>query len=363
MGAISEAAATLPLDTLEIAASGLASPVSDHPTGALLNRQANPWTPAQEFRETLVRDALMHDRGLAVIVRDGTGQVRELHRLLPGTVSIELDQLSAEPHYRVSASPASQTAVGGTLHFKDVIDLRCPVGMDGVTCHSPFRDCREAIGLALALEKHGAKLFANGGRPSGILKLAGKYGSDALKKAKAAWQAATAGDNAGGTAVLGEGDDFKPLAFSSVDSQFAELRAFQIIEIARAFRINPILLGDMGRATFSNSSEIFRQFLTLTLRPWLTRIEQELALKLLNDDERGHLSFAHDVDDLSLPGLKDRAAAYGQLVGVVYTPNEIRRWEGLPPHKDGNKLESPHVQSPGKTPADPAPTDPSANNE
>ena len=50
---------------------------------------------------------------------------------------------------------------------------------------SPIDDCREAIGLALAMERHQAQLFANGARPGGMLKLQGRLPPATLERLQA----------------------------------------------------------------------------------------------------------------------------------------------------------------------------------
>ena len=130
------------------------------------------------------------------------------------------------------------------------------------------------------------------------------------------------------------------------DAQFAELRAFQLAEIARAFRVPPVLLQDYGRATWANSAEMGRQFVNFTLAPWLAKIEGEFALKLLSDEERGHLCLEHDTDALTNadPVARAQAAQAFRSAGVM-TANELRRLENLPPHADGDALTNPYVDT------------------
>ncbi len=83
----------------------------------------------------------------------------------------------------------------------------------------------------------------------------------------ASWQSAHSGNNAGGTAVIEEDGDFTPLTSNSVDLQFQELRAFQLLEIARGIAVPPMLIMDFGRATWSNSESMAQAFLTFGLLP------------------------------------------------------------------------------------------------
>jgi HK97 family phage portal protein len=117
---------------------------------------------------------------------------------------------------------------------------------------APIKTGRGAIGLAKALEDHAGRLMRNGARPSGILSFPNRPIPQALSAMKTAWNAATTGRASGGTAVLTDGAKWEALAFSSVDAQFQEMRAFQILEIARLFGIPPVFLQELGRATWDN---------------------------------------------------------------------------------------------------------------
>jgi HK97 family phage portal protein len=123
----------------------------------------------------------------------------------------------------------------------------------------------------------------SGGRPSGILSFADKLGSETATRIKASWKAATSGREAGGTK---EGGRFQPLAFSSVDAQFAQMREFQVLEIARAFGVPPPFLGEHGRATWANYEQSSRQLCTFTLMPWFKTWESAYRRVLLTDAER-----------------------------------------------------------------------------
>jgi HK97 family phage portal protein len=296
VSALSEASGQLSLNLFRRGPNGSHEQEVNHPVVGLLSRTANPWTTAQQFREQLVRDALLHGDGFGYIVRDGSGAPRELHRLRPSAVVVMEDTVTSEPIYRINAVNHS---IAGVVGRDNIIHIRAGLADDGITGVSPIHEARDAIGLALQLEAHAARLFANGGRPSGILSFPQKLGAEVAKRIKASWQAATGGSNSGGTAVLEEGGTFVPLAFSSVDAQYMELRAFAVTEIARAFRVPPIFIQDFGRATWSNSSEMGRMFLSYSLQPWLTRIEGEFALKLLTPQEREELFLEYDTDDIT----------------------------------------------------------------
>jgi HK97 family phage portal protein len=115
---------------------------------------------------------------------------------------------------------------------------------------------REAIGLAITLERHAGRLFGNSARPSGLLSLKGTVTPDALSKAKASWQATHGGENSGGTAVVPADASWQSITLNSVDSQFNEMRLFAISEIARLFRVPPSLLFQLERVTHTNAEQL-----------------------------------------------------------------------------------------------------------
>lgn len=47
------------------------------------------------------------------------------------------------------------------------------LGFDGLVGYSPIAMTKHAIGMAIATEEYGAKFFANGATPSGILEYPG----------------------------------------------------------------------------------------------------------------------------------------------------------------------------------------------
>ena len=97
---------------------------------------------------------------------------------------------------------------------------------------APIKQAREAIGLCMAMEKHAGRLFGNGARPGGVLKVKGKLTDPVYERLKKSWGSGHSGENSGRTAILEDGADFQALTFNSVDLQFQELRGFQVIEIA-----------------------------------------------------------------------------------------------------------------------------------
>ena len=326
---ISETIGALPAKLYDRADKAVAQ---DHPAHRLIHDEANEWTSAAQLRTDLTCDALLHGAGYAHVVRLGDETAYELHRIEPGKVTRN-SELDGEPFYLVSTD-------NGQVRYS-YRDILCIQSFGGV---SPITLAREAIALAISFEAHIGSIFANGGRPSGVIKSPKVLDVDAKKKLAASWFNTHGGKSAGGTAILDEDMDYMQLSMSLADTQFAENRLEQIREIARAFRIPAPMLGELSRATWSNLEQLNRQFLQTTLNPWLKQWSWAYACVLLTPEEREDHYIEFVTDDLLTTDGAARAASYGQYRSMgVMSANEVRAGLNLPPHADGNDLQNPYT--------------------
>lgn len=337
--AVCEAVGGLPLHVYEKGAGDSRSRANGHPAYALLREQANDWTPAPALIEQVTRDALLWGNGFAFINR-ADGIPRELIRLQPNAVTVELDTLASEPIYRLTAGTQQRI-----IDRRDVLHIAAP-SIDGVSGASPVTQCREAIALCMTMERHAARLFGRGARPSGLLSFPQKLGADTAKRIKASWQAAHAGEASGGTAVLEDGGTFQALTLNSVDAQFLQIWQHSILEICRIYRVPPHLVFELGRATWSNAAEMGASFLRFTLDRWLKAWQGEVRLKLIAPEDRDRFYAEFLTDDLLRSDFATRATAYGQYRSMgVMTANEVRAGLNLAPLPEGDTLQNPYTTS------------------
>src|SRR5690606_39804347 len=104
----------------------------------------------------------------ALIVRSAVRrEVREIIPIRPDRVTVQVDD-DLTVRYRISGADREFTA-------REILHLR-GLSTDGFMGLSPITVAREAIGLAIATQNHGAALFRNGARPGGVLEHPGKIG-------------------------------------------------------------------------------------------------------------------------------------------------------------------------------------------
>jgi HK97 family phage portal protein len=203
------------------------------------------------------------------------------------------------------------------------------LGFDGLIGYSPIAIAKNAVGLAIATEEYGAKFFANGAAPGGVLEHPGTIKDP--QKVKESWNAAYQGSqNAHRVAVLEEGMKYQPIGISPEQAQFLETRKFQINEIARIFRVPPHMLADLEKSSFSNIEQQSLEFVKYTLDPWVVRWEQSMCRALLMESEKPIVFIKFNVDGLLRGDYVSRMNGYATARQNGWmSANDIRELENL----------------------------------
>ena len=324
--AISETTASLPLILFKRNDEDR-NTAPDHPLYRVLHDQANPQMSALEFREFTQAAVLLRGNAYARIVRGYDGQVRELWPLSPDRVTV----------LRVPGNKLAYeyTDENGTVHRllqSEVFHLRHRLGDDGVLGVSPITAARGVVELAMAESDHGVNTFRNGAKTLGVLKFPGKLKPEQRAAIRESWASQHAGGaNAGKTAVLEEGVDYQALSMTLEDAEWIAARQFSVEEVARLFRVPPTVIGDLRHGNYSNSVEMARQFVTMTLRRHLVAWEQAIASQLLTEAGRRTYFAQHQVEGLLRGDSANRAAFYTAGIAAGYLlPSEARALEDLP---------------------------------
>lgn len=330
---ITETLGTLPVHVYRRGGDDYRKRAPEHPAYKLVNGQVSSWRSAGELRELVTRDALLHGAGFAVILRNGEGIPRGLEYVLAPAVTVETDDATGEPSYRINLKGGGHR----TYAASDILHIRSPLG-------SAIHQGRAAIGLSLILERRAANLFKNGARPGGVIELPDTVGGTTASNILAGWSLAFSGDGNGLPAVLEKGASYKNVPYSSTDEQFIENRKFALSEIARVFNIPPIFLQDYERGTWSNSEEMGRQFLNYCLSTWIRRWEDEIHLKLFTEAEQEDFYAEFLIDELLRGDIEKRTKAYSlQIAARILNPNEARARENLPPYAGGDEYANPNT--------------------
>ena len=313
----------------------------NHSLYRLLHDEPNPEMTSFVFRETLMTHLLLWGNAYAQIIRNGKGEVIALYPLMPNRMTVDRDSNGKlyYKYYRGSDEAIRSKEYEVILSPGDVLHIP-GLGFDGLVGYSPIAMAKNAIGLAIATEEFGAKFFANGAAPSGVLEHPGTIKDPT--KVREAWQSQFGGSsNSGKVAVLEEGMKYTPISISPEQAQFLETRKFQINEIARIFRVPPHMVGDLEKSSFSNIEQQSLEFVKYTLEPWLVRWEQSMIRSLLTPSEKQKYFIKFNVDGLLRGDYASRMSGYATARQNGWmSANDIRELENLDriPTEDGGDL-------------------------
>ena len=336
---LAESVAGLPLHLYRYR-GGRKEKAFDNPMYKLLHDEPNPEMSSYTFRETMMAHLLLSGNAYAQKIRNGKGELIALYPLMPNRMTVYRNE-RGQIEYLYARSEEDAKAGNSTIRLSADSVFHIPgLGFNGLVGFSPIDMAKNAVGAAMAVEEYGAKFFANGAAPSGVLEHPGTLKDP--EKLRQTWNAAFGGSaNANKTAVLEEGMKYHPISISPEQAQFLETRKFQLNEIARIFRIPPHMIGDLEKSSFSNIEQQSLEFVMYTLNSWLTRWEQAMHRSLLVGSEKEEYFWKFNVDGLLRGDYKSRMEGYaiGRQNGWM-SANDIHRLEDMDliPAEDGGDM-------------------------
>jgi HK97 family phage portal protein len=295
---------------------------------AQLLRNPHPDMTSLELWETVYSHLCLWGNAYLRVLRNQNNRITELWPIHPGRVKAGRESENGTKVYQVD---------GGEEPHTDKTILHIPgFGYDGISGVSPIRFARQAVGLGLAAEEYGAKLFGSGSLASGILQTEQRLKPEQADALKTRWKSRASGlNNAHDVVVLDSGAKFQQLSIPPEDAQFIESRRFQITEVARMYGIPPHMMMETDRST-SWGTGIEQQaigFNVYDLRRWYQRVEQRLTRLLTPADAYA----AYSVEGLLRGDSAQRAGFYTQMFHLgVFSTNDIRRLENLAPVDGGD---------------------------
>jgi len=272
------------------------------------------------FFEYVMYSVLTDGNAYVQIVRDNSANPVQLIPLNPDYVNIFIKE--NELFYQMDGGSVLDSA--DVLHIKLITD-------DGIEGLSPIDQCAKAINWNLSIEEFGSTFFKNGAKPSSVLSTDRALSETAIERLKNSFNSSYAKlKSSNSTIILEEGLTFKPISISPEQAQFLASRQFGIEEIARIFNIPPHMLKDLSKSSFNNIEMQSQEYVTYTLMPYLTRIEQEMNLKLFRTNELGKTFVEFNVNGLLRGDVKTRNEAYKTAIQNGYMSiNEVRQKENL----------------------------------
>ena len=317
--------------------------VPEHDVQRIFWGHPNPYQTPFAFKRMLMGHLALRGNCYARIVRGREGP--ELWPLHPDRVSgpelLESGRLRYE--YMRPDNGRKEPLIAG----RDIMALT-GLSSDGLRGLALSQIAEESIGLSMATENHGAKLFGKGVRLAGVLKTPGIMGQPARDALSKSFR-----DNYGdfGLPVLEQGMEFQSIGMSSEDAQFLETRKFEVSDIARWFGVPPHMIGDVERSTSwgTGIENQTIQFVTDCMLPWVVLWEQTIRETFI-DDPAEYVKF--NVNSRLRADSKTRFDIYAlAIANGIYSPNDCRALEDENPREGGDTYVDPSLRGSGTAPA------------
>jgi HK97 family phage portal protein len=216
------------------------------------------------------------------------------------------------------------------------------LSLDGVLGASPIRLAREAIGLSLATEEAAARLWGSGGVPREAIRIPGITQPEQWEQWRAVVERVRGGlEGSHRVQVLPAEWQLDRIGIPPADAEYIETRRFQILDIARIYRVPPHMLGLLEKSSYASIEQQAIEFVQHALLPWLRRIEQAIRRDVIPPWEPD-LYAEHLVDGLLRGDIESRYRAYAiaRQWGWM-SANEIRARENMEPIPGGDRYLEP----------------------
>nr|DAN76509.1 MAG TPA: portal protein [Caudoviricetes sp.] len=319
---ISSSVANLPIAVLFIDKQGNKKQRNNHRLNVVFQ---NMLLSRFQFIHNLVKDVITSGNAFAYIHRDNGGNVKQITYMQPTEVQVVYNKQKGELYYQIPSISKQKIEPYDMLHLA----MNSKDGIVGTSTLSLMNRTLKGAGYA---EKTALNLFENNGQsPRGILTVESQLSPKQREDIKSNW-ASNLSSN--GVCVLQGNMRYQSLSATANDQQLLESRKFHQEQICQFLGIPPQLLG-MGEP--KNIEELTNQFLTFTLQPIITLLEEEFTRKLFAPSEK---NFRIDLDENSMLRMSSSAKAsyYSTLLqNGCLSINEVRNELGREAIKDGDK--------------------------
>lgn len=342
VSAYSQTVAMCPGDHWRRTSDGGRVRVSGSPLAAII-RRPNAYQTISDFLLNATRDLYQHGEFFAMAVRDGRGDISELHLMRARSC-----------YARVGVDGGVYYALGGNeiverrfqslagVPARDVLHVRLHTPVDPLRGESPLLAAALDIAGTDAALRQQVTFLQNEAKPSIMLATDAILTRDQTRELRAAWDDQTRGDNAGGTPILTSG--LKPLTVSAkaVDAQVAELLKMSSQNIALAFRVPLQVLG-IGGQTFASTELLMQSWISTGLGFALNHIEEAIGhLFGLSGYPEEYVEFSTNA--LQRSAFRERIEALARsTISGIHSPDEARNELDLPTVPGGFGAE-PRVQ-------------------
>lgn len=252
-----------------------------------------------------------------------------------------LDPRKVKPKWKNGAVVYEDSTEGDMVErtSREIIFGRLFSPTGGLCGTSPITHLRRSTQAALARDEYQSRVMQNNAAPGLIYKSRAQLTQDQANAWADNYMAQHAGPpNAGKPTIIGSQDDMEVIPVSLRDLQFVEQNQVTREVIAGAYHLPTVYLGDGARPPVYEDRF---NLTTFCLGPILTAIDDALTADATLFPPGKPMFVEMLPDALLRMSTRERYASYkdARQAGVM-TSNEIRGIENLPPHEDGDILQT-----------------------
>ena len=257
------------------------------------------------------------------VFSNGRGEIVNLQVLNPNSVEVKRNGQG-----RLMFEVVGEDKPLTTEQIVYIPDLLKPGHIRGV---SRVAAMKENLSLAKALEMYAATFFGSGTNLQGVLEYPGALTEEQAVSLRNSFDNAHKGwRKSGRTGILSGGATFKATQADPEKSQALEARRMAVEDVARIWRIPSHMLNLPGTNTYSSVEQNMIQFVTHTLRPYVTMLEDAMSPLMSRYPGGAEAFIKFNMSALLRADTQTRFAAYSTgLQSGFLTINDIRSWEDL----------------------------------
>jgi HK97 family phage portal protein len=205
-----------------------------------------------------------------IVRRDAMGVPMQIEPFDPDKVTPDKDHETGATIYRVGGEILRTGPNGAMFHHRA---YRMPGSAVGL---SPVKYAALAINREAAIQAFTYGYFADAPHPQSVLTSDQPISATEADTLKKRVKEKLFGRD---VLVLGAGAKFAPISVSPEESQFLATQKLGVAEIARIYGVPPeMIAAEAGNSmTYANVEQRGIDFLTYSIQPWLTRIENAIS--------------------------------------------------------------------------------------
>lgn len=207
-------------------------------------------------------------------------------------------------------------------------DLLKPGTIRGV---SRVTAMKENLALGKSLEMYAANFFGNSTTLQGVIEYPNALTQEQAESLRNSFDNSHKGwRKSGRTGILSGGATFKATQADPEKSQALEARRMAVEDVARIWRIPSHMLNLPGTNTYSSVEQNMLAFVTHTLRPYVTLLEESFTPLMARYPGGADAFLRFNMNGLLRADIQARFSAYSTGIQSGFlTINDIRGWEDL----------------------------------